>query len=124
VPLIYGNDTTPKHPVSRLTWVALVSDAVLVAYWAFIVWTLGEPFDRPDWVNSAETGYTILFSWAVSFFAGLVTIAVAIAGLVRAKRAYSGEGGRNNVLGVVALVAACLLNTAIVLPILLVTANS
>ena len=124
MPLIYGNDTTPKHPVSRLTWVALVSDAVLVAYWAFIVWTLGEPFDRPDWVNSAETGYTILFSWAVSFFAGLVTIAAAIAGLVRAKRAYSGEGGRNNVLGVVALVAACLLNTAIVLPILLVTANS
>ena len=123
MPLIYGNDTSPKHPVSKLTWVALVSDAVLVVYWAFIVWTLGEPFDRPDWVNSAETGYSILFSWAVSFFASLVTIAVAIAGLVRAKKAYSGEGGPSNVPGVVALVAACLLNTAIVLPILLVVAN-
>ena len=123
MPLIYGNDTTLKHPVSKLTWVALVSDAVLLVYWGFIVWTLGDPFDRPDWVNSAETGYSILFSWAVSFFAGLITIAIAIAGLVRARRAYSGEGGRSNVLGVGALVAACLLNTAIVLPILLVTAN-
>jgi hypothetical protein len=123
VPLIYGNDSSPKHPVSKLTWIALVSDAVLLVYWAFIVWTLGDPFDRPDWVNSPETGYYILFSWGVSFFAGLITIAIAIAGVGRARKAYSGEGGRSNVLGVVALVAACLLNTAIVLPVLLVIAN-
>lgn len=84
MPLIYGNDTSQKHPVSKLTWVALVSDAVLVVYWAFIVWTLGEPFDRPDWVNSRETGYSILFSWGVSFFAGLITVVVAITGLEQA----------------------------------------
>ena len=123
MPLIYGNSILAKHPVSRLTWVALVSDAVLLAYWAFIVSTLGDPFDRPDWVNSQETSYYILFSWGVSFFAGVITIGIAIAGLVRARRSRGAEATATNWPGIVALVAACALNTLVVLPLLLVAAN-
>jgi hypothetical protein len=119
VPLIYGDDTSPAHPVSRLTWVALVSDVVLVAYWVFMNWVFGLPPNTPGWSN-ASSSYSVLGSFAVAFAAAVITSILAIVGLVRART----PGTRTNVPGILALVAACALNPVIGVPLLLGTYGS
>ena len=113
MPLIYGNDVSTPVPLSRLTWVALVSDAVLLAYWAFMLWT-ETTRDLPDFLRG-ESGYGLFASIAVAFAVSAVTAIVAIAGLrARNKRA----PGARNTAGVAVLVVSLLLNPVLVLPVL------
>jgi hypothetical protein len=112
VPLIYGDDSSPPRPVSRLTWVALGAEVVLIAYWVFFVWA-SESDDRPEFLNG-DGGYLLFGSLAFSFAFAVATAILAYLG-IRRRRALAPDRADRADKAVFAF--ALLLNPVLVVPV-------
>ena len=113
MPLVYGEDSSTARPLSRLTWIALAGDAVLVGYWIFYIWA-SESDDLPDYLRG-DGGYAVFGSLIFAFLAAVVTVIVAVAGL-RADRKRNADFASKIAVAVVVL--SLVLNPAIALPVL------
>ena len=113
MPLIYGEDPPTARPLSRLTWIALVGDVVLVGYWAFYAWA-SQSDDLPDYLTG-DGGYAVFGSLIFAFVAAVVTAVVAVAGLLAGRKRDAGRASR---LAVAVVVLSLVLNPAIALPVL------